>query len=51
MKKYVNPTYTVEQLQVEDIVLSSGIINNGTSSLGDIEGDKGSAIFDFSDIF
>ena len=51
MTKYVNPTYYYENVEVEDIILASGIIDNGTSSLGDIKGDKGSAQFNFSDIF
>ena len=51
MKKYVNPIYINEAVETEDVILTSGIVDNGTSSLGGVEGDKGSALFNFFDIF
>lgn len=51
MKKYVNPIYINEAVETEDVILASGIVDNGNASLGGVEGEKGSASFDFSDIF
>ena len=52
MKKYVQPTYEMEGVETEDIILaSSGIQSAGTDKLGSIEGNKGVFQTDFDFIF
>lgn len=41
MEKYIKPTYEVEGIETEDIVLASKIKDAGTSTLGDVTGEKG----------
>ena len=48
--KYVKPLIEKEAVDVNDVILTS-ITDNGTSTLGTIEGEKGTTRFSFSDIF
>ena len=48
--KYTKPLIEKEAVEVNDIILTS-ITDNGTSSLGTIEGNKGTSQFSFFDIF
>ena len=49
MRAYIKPAYKVEEIAVDDIILtSSGIVNEGEATLGEITGTKGvvEALFD-----
>ena len=41
MKKYINPTYETELVESSDVIMTSGIKDAGTGSVGNITGDKG----------
>lgn len=52
MKNYVKPTYKMEGVETEDVVLASLMVKNaGVDTLGNITGDKGLFEADFGDIF
>ena len=52
MKKYVSPIYDLQSVETEDVMLVSPIIKDeGTSTLGNISGYKGSFSADFDSIF
>ena len=52
MKKYIQPTYKMEGVETEDVILSSIMIKDaGTATVGNITGEKGLFETDFSDIF
>ena len=50
MIKYEKPILNIEEVEVSDVILTS-ITDNGTSTLGTIEGNKGTSEFSFLDIF
>ena len=41
MKKYIKPTYEMEGIETEDIVLASQIQDAGTGTVGGVTGNKG----------
>ena len=50
MEKYTQPSYIVEQVEVNDIVLASSLQDAGQGTVGNITGDKAIFSNDFSAI-
>ena len=52
MKKYISPSYEMDGVETQDVMLTSPAIRDaGTDKLGSIEGNKGVFQTDFDFIF
>ena len=52
MEKYIKPSYVVEGVETEDVILASIMVKDGgVAVLGSIEGEKGLFEADYNDIF
>ena len=52
MKKYVKPSYMLEGVEVDDVILSSILVEYiGEGSLGEITGNKAQASMSFENLF
>lgn len=51
MKKYIAPSYEVQNVETNDIILASAIKDAGEGTVGDITGSKGVFESSFTSIF
>ena len=51
MKEYIKPTYEMEGIETEDVVLASRIRDAGEGTVGNISGEKGILDTLFESIF